>query len=104
MADYTRYKTETLKKMRDAAWEKYCAELEKPGDGWGAGFRHWKLRDYKGFEKSRDRYYAICAELKRREELERELSDKPAGEITPQGAEEAPTEADEYPQCIIPGA
>lgn len=37
MVDYSRYKTETLKKMREAAWEKYCAEVEKPGDGWGPG-------------------------------------------------------------------
>lgn len=67
MVDYSRYKTETLKKMREAAWEKYCAEVEKPGDGWGAGFRHWKLRNYRGFMQARDRYYAIVAEINRRE-------------------------------------
>lgn len=70
MADYTRYKTETLKRMREAAFEKYRAEIMKPGDGWGSGFRHWKLRDYKGFEKAKARYDAICAELKRREDGE----------------------------------
>lgn len=69
MADYSRYRTETLKKMRDAAWEKYCAELERSSDGWGAGFRHWKLREHKGFIRARDRYYAIDAEIKRREGL-----------------------------------
>lgn len=70
MADYSRYKTETLKKMRDAAWEKYYAETTKPGDGWGAGFRHWKLRENKAYERAKERYEAICAELKQREEQE----------------------------------
>lgn len=67
MADYSRYKTETLKKMRDAAWAKYYSETTKPGDGWGAGFRHWKLREHKGYEQAKARYDAICEELNRRE-------------------------------------
>lgn len=36
MADYSRYKTTTLERMRDTAWEKYRAETEKPGEGCGA--------------------------------------------------------------------
>ena len=55
MADYSRYKTKTIKKMREAAWEKYYAETIKPGNDWGAGYRHWKLRDYKGYEKAKER-------------------------------------------------
>lgn len=35
MADYSRYKTETLVKMRDRAYEKYCAETTKPQGNWG---------------------------------------------------------------------
>lgn len=34
MADYSRYKTETLVKMRDRAYEKYCAETTKPHGNW----------------------------------------------------------------------
>lgn len=30
MADYSRYKTSTLEKMRDVAWEKYRSEMEAP--------------------------------------------------------------------------
>ncbi len=66
MAGYGRYKTETLRKMREAAWEKYYAETMKSGDGWGAGFRHWKLQNHKGYEKAKARYDEICAELNRR--------------------------------------
>lgn len=70
MADYTRYRTETLERMREAAFERYRAELMKPDDGWGSGFRHWKLREYKGLERAQARYDAICAELKRRKDRE----------------------------------
>ena len=70
MANYTRYRTETLKRMRDAAFEKYYAETMKPGDGWGSGCRHWKLREHKEYDKAKARYNAICAELKRREDEE----------------------------------
>lgn len=66
MADYSRYKTATLEKMRDAAWEKYRAETEKPGEGWGAGMRKACLCDNKAWEQARERYAAICAELERR--------------------------------------
>lgn len=70
MADYSRYKTNTLKRMREAAFEKYYAETMKPGDGWGSGFRHWKLQEDRAYEKARVRYEEICAELKRREDEE----------------------------------
>lgn len=66
MADYSRYKTETLEKMRDAAWEKYLSETTKPGEGWGAGFRKTFLCQYKAWERARERYRAICSELERR--------------------------------------
>lgn len=66
MADYTRYKTETLKKMQSAAWEKYAAETAKPCGDWGDGMRLSKLPQGKAYERARDRYYAITAELNRR--------------------------------------
>lgn len=66
MADYSRYKTETLKKMRDKAWAKYEEEVNKPTDGWGSGFRKAHLCDYKGYERAQERYDAICAELQKR--------------------------------------
>lgn len=66
MADYSRYKTSTLEKMRDVAWEKYRSETEKPGDGWGAGMRKARLCDNKAWERARERYAAICSELERR--------------------------------------
>jgi len=68
MADYSRYKTATLVKMRDAAEEKYRAETEKPGEGWGAGMRKARLCDNKAWERAKERYEAICAELERRKE------------------------------------
>lgn len=66
MADYTRYKTETLKKMQEKAWEKYKAETEKPQGNWGDGMRLAKLPTLTTWEKARERYYAITAELDRR--------------------------------------
>lgn len=67
MADYSRYKTATLEKMREVAWRKYKAEAEKPGEGWGAGMRKARLCDYKTWERAKERYEAICSELKKRE-------------------------------------
>ncbi len=67
MADYTRYRTETLEKMRDAAWEKYLAETGKPGAGWGSGSRRRGPQGVRGFDRAKTRYDAICAELRRRE-------------------------------------
>lgn len=66
MADYSRYKTATLEKMKEAAWEKYHSETTKPGEGWGAGMRKARLSDNKAWERARERYMAICAELERR--------------------------------------
>lgn len=66
MADYSRYKTATLEKMRDAAWEKYQVETLKPGEGWGSGFRKVHLCDNRAWEKAKERYDAICEELRMR--------------------------------------
>ena len=66
MADYSRYKTETLEKMRSAAWEKYYSETIKPSGNWGDGMRLSKLPEHKAWEKAKQRYDAICAELERR--------------------------------------
>lgn len=66
MVDYSRYKTETLKKMRDRAYEKYCAETSKPVGNWGDGMRLAKLPSVSAWEKARERYYSICKELERR--------------------------------------
>lgn len=66
MADYSRYKTETLEKMRLAAWDKYYSETIKPSGNWGDGMRLAKLPEHKTWEKARKRYEAICAELDKR--------------------------------------
>lgn len=66
MADYSRYKTETLKRMKIAAKEKYEAETMRSGEVWGAGMRKAKLCDYKSWERARERYLAICNELEKR--------------------------------------
>lgn len=66
MADYTRYKTETLKRMCFAAQEKYYNETMKPSGNWGDGMRLSKLPEHKAWERAKARYEAICAELERR--------------------------------------
>lgn len=66
MPDYSRYKTETLKKMREKAYEKYHAETSKPNGNWGDGMRLAKLPSLSAWEKARERYYAIDAEIQRR--------------------------------------
>ena len=66
MPDYSRYKIATLQKMKEAAWQKYKAETEKTGDGWGAGMRKSRLCDNKAWERAKERYEAICLELKKR--------------------------------------
>jgi len=66
MADYSRYKTDTLIRMRDKAYEKYMQECAKPLDGWGSGMRKTHLSNYRQWERAKERYEAICAELKRR--------------------------------------
>ena len=66
--NYSRYKTETLEKMKEKAWEKYHAETSKPHGQWGDGMRLAKLPTLSAWEKARERYYAICKELERRKE------------------------------------
>lgn len=66
MADYSRYKTETLIRMREKAWEKYRIETTKTTGNWGDGMRRAKLPDFKAWEKAKERYDAICAELDKR--------------------------------------
>lgn len=70
MADYSRYKTETLKNMRKKAYEKYCAETEKPCGNWGDGMRLSKLRSISSWEKALNRLNEIDAELERRKQSE----------------------------------
>ena len=71
MADYSRYKTTTLLKMKDAAYEKYCSETVKPCGNWGDGMRLSKLPSNSVWERARERYFAICAELARRKKEEK---------------------------------
>lgn len=66
MADYSRYKTETLERMKETAWEKYLAEASKPAGNWGDGMRLAKLPSFKAWERAKERYEAICAELDKR--------------------------------------
>lgn len=66
MPDYSRYKTETLEKMKDKALEKYHEETIKPQGNWGDGMRLAKLPTLSAWEKARTRYYDICAELEKR--------------------------------------
>ena len=70
MADYSRFKTDTLKKMREKAYEKYCYETTKPtsADNWGNGMRLAKLPQQKAWERSRERLDAIDRELALRKE------------------------------------
>ena len=53
MPDYSRYKTETLQRMRDKAYEKYCQENAKPQGNWGDGMRLAKLPTLSAWEKAR---------------------------------------------------
>lgn len=68
LADYSRYKTETLEKMKEAVWEKYYKQTCTPLGNWGDGMRLSKLPEGKAWERARERYYGICAELERRKE------------------------------------
>ena len=70
MADYSRYKTDTLKRMKEKAYEKYAALNSQEDVGWGAGMRYAKLPSLAAWEKARERYYAICAELEKRRKTE----------------------------------
>ena len=70
MADYSRFKTETLKKMRESAYEKYYYETTKPtsADNWGNGMRLAKLPRETVWERARERLDAIDRELALRQE------------------------------------
>lgn len=52
MADYSRYKLETLQKMRERAQEKYEQEVMKPAGNWGDGMRLAKLPSIAGYERA----------------------------------------------------
>lgn len=67
MADYSRYRTETLINMRGRLWEKYYNLTIKPIGNWGDGMRLSKLPQNKAWEKTKEKYDAIEEELKRRE-------------------------------------
>lgn len=71
--DYRRYKTETLEKMRDRAWEKYKKETEKSCGNWGDGMRLAKLPQCKAWDKAREKYYGIVEELARRKNEEKKI-------------------------------
>lgn len=58
--------------VRERAYEKYCAETTKPQGNWGDGMRLAKLPTLSAWEKARERYFAIDAELKRRKKVEDE--------------------------------
>lgn len=87
MANYSRYKTATLQKMRETAWKKYVAETQKPLGNWGDGMRLSKLPQGKAWEKAREKYYAICAELEKREsEVRNDYSRIETAELQKMGA------------------
>lgn len=68
MADYSRYKLETLWKMRERAQEKYEQEVMKPVGNWGDGMRLAKLPSVKSYERAKERLDAINEEIRRREQ------------------------------------
>ena len=61
MADYTQYKTGTLKKMYEEAFSEYYRAAVKPCGNWSKG-----CQEIKAVERATKRYEAICAELERR--------------------------------------
>lgn len=68
MADYSRYKTETLMRMREKAYDRYydLTTRQSAADNWGNGMRLARLPQEKAWERAKERYDAIEAELKRR--------------------------------------
>ena len=66
MADYSRYKTETLEKMRGQAYSKYYQEAIKPVGNWGDGMRKSRLTGNRAYEKAVERLEAIDTELAKR--------------------------------------
>jgi len=73
MADYSRYKTETLRKMQNQAAVQLDIETRRTtrADQWGAGMRYAKLPSEKRWERAKDRYDEITKELNRRFEEQR---------------------------------
>lgn len=69
MADYSRYKTETLEKMREKAYDKYYELTLKPSGNWGDGMRLSKLPQHKAWERAKERLDAIDAELEKRKNI-----------------------------------
>ena len=68
MADYSRYKIETLERMREKAYNRYydLTTRQSTADNWGNGMRLAKLPQEKAWERAKERYEMIEAELKRR--------------------------------------
>ena len=66
MGSYARYKTETLERMREKAWERYRAETVKSCGNWGDGMRLSRLPSAAGWERAKGRLEAIDRELSRR--------------------------------------
>lgn len=66
MADYKRYKTETLLKMKQKAEERDFELTMKPHGNWGDGMRLSKLCSISAWEKNRERLDEINKELNSR--------------------------------------
>ena len=66
MADYARYKTETLQKMHDRAYGRYIELSGTPCGNWGDGMRRVKLPSVTAWEQVRNRCKAIADEIERR--------------------------------------
>ena len=66
MADYSRYKTETLLRMKSRAESRYYELTMKSSGNWGDGMRLSKLPSLTAWERTRERLEAIKDELKRR--------------------------------------
>ena len=63
MAEYKRYKTETLLKMKRRAEEKDLELTMTPCGNWGDGMRLSKLHSISAWEKNRERLKEIKEEL-----------------------------------------
>ena len=67
MADYSRYKTETLKKMFDKALGRYIRLTASPaGDEWGFGMRHNKLSSLSNWARASERCESLAKEIGKR--------------------------------------
>ena len=68
MADYSRYKIEILKRMREKAYNRYydLTTRQSAADNWGNGMRLAKLPQEKAWEMAKERYEMIEAEIRRR--------------------------------------